>query len=84
MGGGDKPLLDLAGSRMIERIALWSVARGELRRLLSTPGRRDVGEFASLIGMCRIDFPAPKWDPFLNTNTPEDLAAARAIAEWKT
>ena len=31
--------------------------------------------------MRRVDFPAAKWDPFLNVNTPEDLAAARAIAE---
>jgi molybdenum cofactor guanylyltransferase len=66
-------------------VALWPVAcRGELRQLLSAPGRRDVAHFASLIGMRRLDFPATKWDPFLNVNTPEDLAAARAIAEGKT
>ena len=31
--------------------------------------------------MRRVDFPVAKWDPFLNVNTPEDLALARAIAE---
>jgi molybdopterin-guanine dinucleotide biosynthesis protein A len=63
-------------------VALWPVScRGDLRRLLSTPGRRDVAHFAAQIGMRRVDFPAAKWDPFLNVNTPEDLAKARAIAE---
>ena len=49
--------------------------------MLAVPGRRDVAHFAATIGMRRVDFPAAKWDPFLNVNTPEDLAAARAIAE---
>jgi molybdopterin-guanine dinucleotide biosynthesis protein A len=66
-------------------VALWPVAcRDELRQLLSAPGRRDVANFATRIGMRRVDFPAEEWDPFLNVNTPEDLAAARAIAEGKT
>jgi molybdenum cofactor guanylyltransferase len=39
--------------------------------------------FAGRIGMRRVDFPTAKWDPFLNVNTPDDLAAARAIAEAK-
>jgi hypothetical protein len=38
----------------------------------------------SRIGLRRVDFPAAKWDPSLNVNTPEDLTAARAIAERKT
>jgi molybdopterin-guanine dinucleotide biosynthesis protein A len=66
-------------------VALWPVAcRNALRQLLSTPGRRDVASFASLIGMRRVDFPTAKWDPFLNVNTPDDLTQARAIAEGKT
>jgi molybdenum cofactor guanylyltransferase len=65
--------------------ALWPVAcRAELRRMLSAPGRRDIAHFAGATGMRRVDFPAAIWDPFLNVNTPEDLAAARAIAERKT
>jgi molybdenum cofactor guanylyltransferase len=64
--------------------ALWPIAcRADLRLLLSTPGRRDVANFATRIGMRRVDFPAAKWDPFLNVNTPDDLAVARAIAEAK-
>ncbi len=65
-------------------VALWPVARrGDLRQLLSSPGRRDVAHFAALIGMRQVDFSVAKWDPFMNVNTPEDLAAARAIAEGK-
>ena len=66
-------------------VALWPVdCRGRLRRMLSAPGRRDVARFAAGIGMRRVDFAVAKWDPFLNVNTPEDLAVARAIAEGET
>jgi molybdopterin-guanine dinucleotide biosynthesis protein A len=66
-------------------VALWPIAcRVALREALSAPGRRDIGRFAGAIGMRRVDFPAVKWDPFLNVNTPEDLAAARALAERQT
>jgi molybdopterin-guanine dinucleotide biosynthesis protein A len=79
------PACAASNDRVHHLVALWPVARrGELRQLLSVPGRRDVGEFASRIGKRRVDFPTAKWDPFMNVNTPEDLAAARAIAERKT
>jgi molybdenum cofactor guanylyltransferase len=66
-------------------VALWPVeCRGELRRLLSAPGRRDVAWFAGMLGMRRVDFSVAKLDPFLNINTADDLAAARAIAEGDT
>jgi molybdopterin-guanine dinucleotide biosynthesis protein A len=64
---------------------LWPVAcRDGLRRLLSVPGRWDGANSATRIGMHRVDFPTAEWDALLNINTPEDLAAARAIAEGKT
>jgi molybdopterin-guanine dinucleotide biosynthesis protein A len=63
-------------------VALWPVGcRQELREMLSRPGRRDVAGFASRIGTRAVDFPAGAWDPFLNVNTPADLAAARRFAE---
>jgi len=66
-------------------VALWPVGcRDELRALLSAPGRRDVGQFAQVIGMRRVDFPMAKWDAFMNVNTPGDLTVARAIAEGGT
>jgi molybdenum cofactor guanylyltransferase len=74
-----------SNGRMHHLVALWPIScRDDLRRLLSTPGRRDIAHFARLIGMRRVDFAAAKWDPFLNVNTPEDLATARAIAEEDT
>ena len=79
------PACAASNGRPHHLVALWPVARrDDLRQVLSAPGRRDVANFASLIGMRRVDFPIAKWDPFLNVNTPEDLAAARAIAEGKT
>ncbi|HXA24085.1 MAG TPA: molybdenum cofactor guanylyltransferase MobA [Acetobacteraceae bacterium] len=79
------PACAASNDRVHHLVALWPVARhGELRRFLSVRGRRDVAYFARGIGMRRIDFPAAKWDPFFNVNTPEDLAAARAIVEGKT
>jgi molybdopterin-guanine dinucleotide biosynthesis protein A len=66
-------------------VALWPVGcREELRAVLSAPGRRDVGHFAQLVGMRRVDFPMAKWDAFMNVNTPGDLTVARAIAEGET
>ena len=35
---------------------------------------------AETVGKRRVDFPAGKWDPFLNVNTPDDLAGARNLA----
>ena len=62
-------------------VALWPVeCRARLRALLSTPGPRGVGRFAASIGMRRVAFPAGPWDRFLNVNTADDLARARALA----
>jgi hypothetical protein len=30
--------------------------------------------------MRRVDFPAGKWDPFLNVSTPDDLEVTRNLA----
>ncbi len=63
-------------------VALWPVAvRSALRALLSTAGHRAVGQFATGIGMRPVLFQALPRNPFLNVNTPEQLAAARAVAE---
>lgn len=79
------PACAASNDRVHHLVALWPVAlQGELRRFLSAQDRRDVAYFARRIGTRRVDFPAAKWDPFFNVNTPEDLAAARAIVEGKT
>ncbi len=75
------PACAASNGRAHHLIALWPVAcRDALRSLLSGPGRRAVARFADMIGMRRVDFPAGKWDPFLNVNTPDDLAVARSLA----
>ena len=63
-------------------VALWPVAvRSRLRSMLLAGGSRTVGRFAAEIGMRPIVFQTLPRDPFLNVNTPEELAAARAVAE---
>ncbi len=63
-------------------VALWPVAAlDKLRAILSAPGPRSVAAFARQIGMRRVEFPAGGADPFINVNTPDDLATARAMAE---
>jgi molybdenum cofactor guanylyltransferase len=66
-------------------VALWPLhCRAALHALLSIPGRRDILGFTRAIGMRRVDFPVTTCDPFININTPQDLARARAIVEGKT
>jgi molybdopterin-guanine dinucleotide biosynthesis protein A len=63
-------------------VALWPVTiLDRLRSVLSAPGSRAVVAFAREIGMRRVEFPASGADPFMNVNTPDDLATARAMAE---
>lgn len=68
-------------------LALWPIAaRAPLHDLLSHPGPRSVGAFGDRIGMRPVDFPAMDgptgpYDPFLNINTPDDLAKAQRIME---
>lgn len=74
------PACASSGGQAHHLVALWPVAcRESLKMLLSSPGRRDIHRFASAIGMRRVDFPLGKWDPFMNINTPEELAMARVL-----
>jgi molybdopterin-guanine dinucleotide biosynthesis protein A len=63
-------------------VALWPVtARAALRAWLAQPGPRGVRNFAATLGQRQVDFAAVAFDPFLNVNTPDDLAKARAVAD---
>jgi|SRR5579871_6268856 len=76
------PACATSNGRAHHLVALWPTAcRAALHHLLATTNRRDVRYFAETIAMRQVDFPVTKWDPFLNINTPDDWAAARAIAE---
>jgi molybdopterin-guanine dinucleotide biosynthesis protein A len=48
--------------------------------MLTTPRPRTVARFTETVGVRRVDFPAGKWDPFHNFNTPDDLAVARGLS----
>lgn len=65
-------------------VALWPISvRDTLHYLLAGDGPRSVGRFATSIGMRSVAFPHLPNDPFLNVNTPQDLARARAMAEGR-
>jgi molybdopterin-guanine dinucleotide biosynthesis protein A len=75
------PACAASHGRVHHLVALWPIGcRNALRAMLSSPGRRAVGRFADSIGMRHVAFPAGTWDPFLNVNTPDDLAVARRLA----
>lgn len=59
-------------------VALWPIAlRAPLRAALAA-GEHRVGRFAAGHGAVQVPFPAPP-DPFVNINTPDDLARAEAL-----
>ncbi|HVV91813.1 MAG TPA: molybdenum cofactor guanylyltransferase MobA [Hyphomicrobiales bacterium] len=59
-------------------IALWPVElRAGLRAALAA-GERKVEEFAARHRLAVVEWPTAPRDPFLNVNTPADLAAAEA------
>ncbi|MDK3017228.1 molybdenum cofactor guanylyltransferase MobA [Pseudodonghicola flavimaris] len=58
---------------------LWPVAlRDDLRQALAA-GTRKLRVWALDHGAARVRFPGPRFDPFFNLNTPEDLARARDL-----
>ena len=62
-------------------VALWPVAlREDLRRALTAEGLRKIEAWTARHGVAVADWPAAPVDPFFNVNTPEDAAAAEAIA----
>jgi molybdenum cofactor guanylyltransferase len=62
-------------------VAHWPVTiRPALERFLAAPGAYRVRDALDLCAARQVDFTGP-FDPFLNINTPEDLAAAQEL--WK-
>ncbi|NNF92898.1 MAG: molybdenum cofactor guanylyltransferase MobA [Boseongicola sp.] len=60
---------------------LWPVSlRGDLRAALEA-GVRKVVLWTDSHGTAYADFPAGRFDPFFNVNTPDDLAEAERILE---
>lgn len=80
-GRGTAPIAYAAsGDRMHPVIALWSVTlRDDLRQALST-GTRRVAKYQELHGATATAWPIDGQDPFMNVNTPTDLAEAQGSA----
>lgn len=66
-----------SAGRLHPVVGLWSLSlRAELHRALTESGERKVGTVVRAFGAAIVDWPAVPHDPFLNINTPEDLAGA--------
>ena len=62
-------------------VGLWPLAlRVDLRRAIVEEGVRGVEFYAARHGVAIADWPDQPFDPFLNVNTPDDVAKAQAIA----
>jgi molybdopterin-guanine dinucleotide biosynthesis protein A len=69
-----------SGGRTHPVAALWPVAlRHDLRRALVEEGIRKVERWAGRHGFALAEFATDPVDPFLNGNTPEDLADAERL-----
>ena len=77
---GDRPIaLAASGERHHFTSALWPVRlRDDLRAWLMA-GERRVGGFVERHGADVVSWPVAPFDPFLNLNAPEDLAAAERL-----
>lgn len=76
------PAVAQSGGRRHHLVALWPVACAPaLRTWLSQPGSRSVRAFADTLGMRAVSFPD---EPFVNVNTPADLAALEAIVAGRS
>jgi molybdopterin-guanine dinucleotide biosynthesis protein A len=78
---GDLPAIAASRGRPHPVVGLWPVTfEAPLRKTLAQ-GRLRVLDFALAQGARVVDFPIPDdgREPFLNLNTPQDLAAARLL-----
>jgi molybdopterin-guanine dinucleotide biosynthesis protein A len=70
-----------SGGRRHPVVALWPVAlREDLRRALVEERVRRVGEQSARYTLAVAEWPNEPLDPFLNVNTPEDVAEAERLA----
>lgn len=77
---GPAPIaLAVSGGREHYTVALWPVAlRADLRGALVERDERRLGTFVARHGAVAVEWPVRPVDPFLNVNTPVDLATAEA------
>jgi molybdenum cofactor guanylyltransferase len=68
-----------SGGQVHPVVALWPRALAPGLRVALAAGERAVHRFAAAQGAVAVEWPSLPQDPFLNINTPEDLARAKAI-----
>ena len=68
-----------SGGRRHPVVALWPAALADALAAALAEGERGVGRFAAAHGLAAVEFAAEPVDPFMNVNTPADLAAAEAL-----
>lgn len=70
-----------SGGRAHPPIALWPVSLAEdLRLAMTQEAVRKVDAFTARYKLVQVDWPAEPLDPFMNVNTPDDLARAERLA----
>ena len=78
--GGAEAAVASSGSRRHPVAALWPIrARHALRTAMLGEGLRRIGLFLDRLRPAVAEWPTAPFDPFLNVNTPDDLAAAEAV-----
>jgi molybdopterin-guanine dinucleotide biosynthesis protein A len=60
-------------------VALWPVGLADGLAAALAAGERGVERFAASLGLTVVEFAADPVDPFMNVNTPADLAAAELL-----
>jgi molybdenum cofactor guanylyltransferase len=79
-GSGAEIAVAASGGRAHHVAALWPVALAdELRRALVDERLSKVESVLRRFRVAIVDWPAARFDPFFNVNTPEDLARAEAL-----
>jgi len=69
-----------SGGRTHPVFGLWPVAlREALRRAMLDEGIRKVDQWTARYRLAVVDYPAEPFDPFFNTNRPEDLSVAERL-----
>jgi molybdopterin-guanine dinucleotide biosynthesis protein A len=69
-----------SGGRTHPVFGLWPVAlRDALRRAMVEEGVRKVDAWTARYRLAVVDYPVESFDPFFNTNRPEDLAMAATL-----
>jgi molybdenum cofactor guanylyltransferase len=70
----------VSGGRTHPVIGLWPVRlAGDLRRAMIEEDIRKVDIWTARYRLEQVEFPVTPYDPFFNTNRPEDLEAAEAL-----